>query len=71
MVTGHISVGSTSNVSMDYDRGLSTVLRAVVVVRPQPNVLNMPATPSSQDYERVSGLSSKNDDVLGHAANWG
>ena len=27
--------------------------------------------PSSQDYERASGSSSKDDDVLEHAANWG
>jgi hypothetical protein len=56
----------------NYDRGSSTILRVVVVVQPQPKVLCMLAThPSSQDYERASGLSSKDDDVLGHAANRG
>jgi hypothetical protein len=57
-------------ISMNYDRGLSTILRVVVVVQPQPMVLCMLAThPSSQDYQRASGLSSEDDDVLGHAAN--
>ena len=55
MVTGHIlSVGSTSIVSMNYDRSSSTILRVVVVVQPQLEVLYMLAThPSSQDTSCV------------------
>ena len=73
MVTGHIlSVGSTLIVSTSYDRGSSTILRVVVVVQPQPNVLYRHAThPSSQDYEHASGSSNKDDDVLGHVDNRG
>ena len=61
-------------VSMNYDRGSSTVmiLGAVDVVQRQLTVLCMLAThPSSQDDERASALSSSDDDVLGHAANRG
>ena len=44
----------------------------MVVVQPQFQVLYRPAThPSSEDDDHASGLSSKADDVLGHAANWG
>jgi hypothetical protein len=57
---------------MNYDRGLSTILHVVVVVQLQLKVLYVLAThPSSEDDERVSGSPSKDDDVLGHAANWG
>jgi hypothetical protein len=58
--------------SMNYDRGSSTILRVVVVTQPQLKVLCRPAThPSSEDDEDASFSSSKDDDVLGHAANWG
>ena len=72
MVTGHIlSVGSTSIVSTNFDRDLFTILRVVVVVQPQLQVLYMLAThPSSKVDEHASGWSSLNDDVLGHADNW-
>jgi hypothetical protein len=72
-MVGHIlSIGLTFIVSMNYDRGSSTILRAVVVVQPQLQVLYMLAThPSLEDDERASDWSSNGDDVLGHAANWG
>ena len=59
---------------MDYDRGSSTFLRAVAVVQLQLKALRMLATHLSfEDDERhgASGLSSSDDDVLGHAANRG
>ena len=61
---------------MNYDRGSSTIFKLCVVVAglPQLNILYMVAThPSLQDYEPhdASRLSSSDDDVLGHAVNWG
>ena len=57
---------------MNDDRGSYTILRVVDVVQRQLTVLCMLATyPSSQDDERVSGFSSSDDDVLGHASNRG
>jgi hypothetical protein len=53
---------------MNYERYSSTTLRVVIVlVQPQLKVLYMLAMhPGLEDGERASGLSSSNDDVLGH-----
>ena len=57
-------------VPLSYDHGSPTILRVEVIVQPQLKVMCTVAThPSSQDYERAPGLSSKDDDGLGHAAN--